>query len=96
MIPFTIIKVRKLGFTSLIILTMIIILNNVIQLPLLNAQNNANVGNKLSTKEIECDSEEHFDFHIHTKLVIMIDNHIYPIPADIGIIPEMYLLVTYT
>ena len=46
--------------------------------------------------EIECNSKEHFDLHIHTKLVIMIDNQLYPIPADIGIIPEKCIYWLHT
>ena len=90
----------KLIFIILTIFTIIILLNNVI-IPsqLSNAQNITNLDNKLVTekKEIECNSKEHFNFHIHTKLVIMIDNQLYPIPANIGIIPEncIYWLHTH-
>jgi hypothetical protein len=47
-------------------------------------------------KEIECHTEEHFDFHIHTKLIIMIDNRFYPIPANVGIIPEKCIYWLHT
>ena len=63
-----------------------------------NAQNFTNLDNKSITmkNEIECNSKEHFDLHIHTKLVIMIDNQLYPIPADIGIIPEKCIYWLHT
>lgn len=75
---------------------MAILLNNVIPSPLSNAQNFTNLDNKLTMKEIECHSEEYFDFHIHTKLIIMIDNQLYPIPANIGIIPEKCIYWLHT
>ena len=77
----------KLGFSVLTIFTITILLNIVNPSSLSNAQKFANLGNKLTVNDIECHSEEHFDLHIHTKLVIMIDNQLYPIPANIGIIP---------
>ena len=77
----------KLGFTVLTIFTITILLNIVNPSSLSNAQKFANLGNKLTVNDIECHSAEHFDLHIHTKLVIMIDNQLYPIPANIGIIP---------
>ena len=76
---------------------MAILLYNIIPSPLSNAQNFTLLDNKLTMKEIGCHSEEHFEFHIHTKLDIMIDNQLYPIPANIGIIPEhcIYWLHTH-
>ncbi len=86
----------KLIFTILTIFTITILLNTVNPSPLSNAQNFTNRGNKLTVKEIECHSEEHFDLHIHTKLIIMIDNQLYPIPANIGIIPEKCIYWLHT
>jgi hypothetical protein len=77
----------KLGFTLLTIFTITILLNIVNPSSLSNAQKFTNLGNKLTVNDIECHSTEHFDLHIHTKLVIMIDNQLYPIPANVGIIP---------
>ena len=87
----------KLSFIILTIFTIAILLTNVI-IPsqLSNAQNFTNLNNKLIVKDIECNSEEHFDFHIHSKLIIMIDNEIYPIPANIGIIPEKCIYWLHT
>jgi hypothetical protein len=86
----------KLSFTIITIFTMAILLNNIIPLPLSHAQNFTNLYNKLTMKEIECHTEEHFDFHIHTKLIIMIDNRFYSIPANIGIIPEKCIYWLHT
>jgi hypothetical protein len=86
----------KLSFTIITIFTIAILLNHVIPLPLSNAQNFTNQDNKLTMKEIECHSIEHFDFHIHTKLIIIIDNQLYPIPANIGIIPEKCIYWLHT
>lgn len=87
----------KLSFTILTIFTTAILLNNVIiPLQLSNAQNFTNLDNKSTMREIECNSKEHFDFHIHTKLTIMIDNQLYPIPANIGIIPEKCIYWLHT
>ena len=77
----------KLGFTVLTNFIITILINIVNPLSLSNAQKFANLGDKLTVNDIECHSAEHFDLHIHTKLVIMIDNQLYPIPANIGIIP---------
>ena len=86
----------KLSFTIITIFTMAILLNTVIPSSLSDAQNFTNIDNKLTMKEIECQSKEHFDFHIHTKLTIMIDNQLYPIPANIGIIPEKCIYWIHT
>jgi hypothetical protein len=89
----------KLNFIILTIFTIAILLNNVINpLQLSKAQNFTNLDNNLTTvkKEIECNSKEHFDLHIHTKLVIMIDNQLYPIPANIGIVPEKCIYWLHT
>jgi hypothetical protein len=86
----------KLSFTILTISTMIILLYNIIPSPLSNAQNFPNLSNKLTMKEIGCQSVEHFDFHIHTKFIIMFDNQLYPIPANIGIIPEKCIYWLHT
>jgi hypothetical protein len=89
----------KISFTILTIFTIAILLINVI-IPsqLSNAQNFPNLDNNLTMekKEIDCNSKEHFNFHIHTKLVIMIDNQLYPIPANIGIIPEQCIYWLHT
>jgi len=89
----------KLNFIILTIFTIAILLNNVINpLQLSKAQNFTNLDNNLTTvkKEIECNSKEHFDLHIHTKLVIMIDSQLYPIPANIGIVPEKCIYWLHT
>ncbi len=89
----------KLNFTILTIFTIAILLNNfIIPSQLSNAQNFTNPNNKLLTmkKEIECNSKEHFNFHIHTKLIIMIDNQLYHIPANIGIIHEKCIYWLHT
>ena len=86
----------KLSFTILTIFTITILLNNVISSQLSNAQNFTILDNNLTSKGIECDSEEHFNFHIHTKLIIMMDNQIYPIPTNIGIIPEKCIYWLHT
>ena len=52
------IEVRKLIFTSITIFTMIILLNNIIQLQLSNAQIFTTLDNKLNKKGIECQSDE--------------------------------------
>ena len=87
----------KLIFNILTIFTITILLNNIIILShLANAQNSTNLDNKLTMKEIECNSKEHFNFHIHTKLIIIINNQLYPIPANIGIIPEKCIYWLHT
>jgi hypothetical protein len=86
----------KLSFTILTIFIMIILLYIIIPSPLSNAQNFPNLSNKLTMKEIGCQSVEHFDFHIHTKFIIMFDNQLYPIPANIGIIPEKCIYWLHT
>ena len=87
----------KLIFNILTIFTITILLNNIIILShLANAQNSTNLDNKLTMEEIECNSKEHFNFHIHTKLIIIINNQLYPIPANIGIIPEKCIYWLHT
>ena len=86
----------KLCFTILTIFTITILLNIVNPSSLSNAQKFANLGNKLTVNGIECHNSEHFDLHIHTKLVIMIDNQLYPIPANVGIIPEKCIYWLHT
>jgi hypothetical protein len=46
---------------------------------------------------VECVKAEQFAFHIHTKFNITIDNKSYPVPAQIGIIPNncIYWLHTH-
>ena len=50
----------------------------------------------LTIDGIECDVEEHFNFHGHAKLDINIDGKPYPIPEGIGIIPQKCIYWLHT
>jgi hypothetical protein len=45
---------------------------------------------------ISCDSMEHFNIHIHAHLDIFINGNPYPIPAEIGIIPNQCIYWMHT
>lgn len=51
-------------------------------------QNTSDNNAGLTIDSIQCDLVEHFNFHIHSRLEIKIDDRPIAIPGGIGIIPE--------
>ena len=52
--------------------------------------------NALVISDISCDTMEHFKMHIHAHLDIFINGEAYPVPSNIGIIPNQCIYWMHT
>jgi hypothetical protein len=59
-------------------------------------QNTSDNNAGLTIDSIQCDLVEHFNFHIHSRLEIEIDDRPIVIPGGIGIIPEKCIYWLHT
>jgi hypothetical protein len=59
-------------------------------------QNTPHSNSGLTIDSIQCDIVEHFNFHIHSRLEIEIDDRPIVVPGGIGIIPEKCIYWLHT
>ncbi len=59
-------------------------------------QNTSHNNSGLTIDSIQCDIVEHFNFHIHSRLEIKIDDRPIVVPGGIGIIPEKCIYWLHT
>ena len=59
-------------------------------------QNTPHNNSELTIDSIQCDIVEHFNFHIHSRLEIKIDDRPIVVPGGIGIIPDKCIYWLHT